>query len=350
MRGALSILCLWRGEVGLVILGIDPGLAHTGWGLSRSGVARSAVVPTVVSRPVPEVRSRCACRISPMTLRMSSSVIDPTRLLSRVSTLAPTFVPAIPTAHARGAALVALSECALEIGEYTPMQIKQAVVGTGAADKRQVALHGTHANTARPRPASRPCRRCPGLRHLPRKPQPHPRPHRWRVLSTERNRILMISQLHGTLVESTMGSAVVDVSGVGFELGISGSTATTLPTPGGEVRLYTRMQVREDAMTLFGFSSKDERTMFDRLVSVSGVGPRLALAVLSTYTVGQLYSLVMAEDDKGMAKVPGVGKKTAQRLILELKSTFAKDKGFVPVDVIPGQVSMPVPAAAPSGD
>jgi len=138
-----------------------------------------------------------------------------------------------------------------------------------------------------------------------------------------------------------MSSAVVDVSGVGFELGISGSTAATLPTPGGEVRLYTRMQVREDAMTLFGFSSKDERTMFDRLVSVSGVGPRLALAVLSTYTVGQLYSLVMAEDDKGMAKVPGVGKKTAQRLILELKSTFAKDKGFVPVDVIPGQVAAP---------
>ena len=87
--------------------------------------------------------------------------------------------------------------------------------------------------------------------------------------------------------------------------------------------------------------------MFDRLVSVSGVGPRLALAVLSTYTVGQLYP-GNAEDDKGMAKVPGVGKKTAQRLILELKSTFAKDKGFVPVDVIPGQVAMPVPAAAPS--
>ena len=73
----------------------------------------------------------------------------------------------------------------------------------------------------------------------------------------------MISQLHGTLVEATMSSAVVDVSGVGFELGISGSTAASLPTPGGEVRLYTRMQVREDAMTLFGFASKDERTMFD---------------------------------------------------------------------------------------
>lgn len=109
------------------------------------------------------------------------------------------------------------------------------------------------------------------------------------------------------------------------------------------------MQMREDACRLFRFFLKGGSSwMFDRLVSVSGVGPRLALAVLSTYTVGQLYSLVMAEDDKGMAKVPGVGKKTAQRLILELKSTFAKDKGFVPVDVIPGQVAMPVPAAAPS--
>ncbi len=158
----------------------------------------------------------------------------------------------------------------------------------------------------------------------------------------------MIAQLTGTLVEATMSMAVLDVSGVGFELGISGTTAAQLPAPGGQTRLFTRMQVREDAMTLFGFVSKDERTMFDRLVAVSGVGPRLALAVLSTYTVGQLYSVVMAEDDKAMAKVPGVGKKTAQRLILELKSTFSKDKGFMPVDAIPGQVAIPVPASAPS--
>lgn len=158
----------------------------------------------------------------------------------------------------------------------------------------------------------------------------------------------MISQLTGTLVEATMSAAVIDVNGIGFELGISGSTAATLAAPGNEVRLFTRMQVREDAMTLFGFASKDERTMFDRLVAVSGVGPRLALAVLSTYTVGQLYSVVMAEDDKAMARVPGVGKKTAQRLILELKSVFSKDKGFVPGDAIPGQAKMAVPVAAPS--
>lgn len=152
----------------------------------------------------------------------------------------------------------------------------------------------------------------------------------------------MISQLHGIVLEASPSQVVIDVSGIGFELGISGITAAQLPALGDEVRLYTRMQVREDACTLFGFTTAEERTMFDRLVAVSGVGPRLALAVLSTFTTSQLYSIVMAEDDKNMATVPGVGKKTAKRLILELKSVFAKDKGFVPVDI----GSVPVAAAA----
>ena len=143
----------------------------------------------------------------------------------------------------------------------------------------------------------------------------------------------MISQLHGIVLEASPSQVVIDVSGIGFELGISGITAAQLPALGDEVRLYTRMQVREDACTLFGFTTAEERAMFDRLVAVSGVGPRLALAVLSTFTTSQLYSIVMAEDDKNMATVPGVGKKTAKRLILELKSVFAKDKGFVPVDI-----------------
>ena len=158
----------------------------------------------------------------------------------------------------------------------------------------------------------------------------------------------MITLLHGTLVEATPSVAVLDVGGVGFEVGISGMTAASLPALGGDCRLFCRLQVREDAMTLFGFSTKEERTMFDRLVAVSGVGPRLALAVLSTFTVSQLYTVVMAEDDKGMAKVPGVGKKTAQRLILELKSVFAKDHGLLAADV-PAAGQLPLAAApAPS--
>lgn len=154
----------------------------------------------------------------------------------------------------------------------------------------------------------------------------------------------MITLLTGTLVEATPSVAVLDAGGVGFEIGISGTTAASLPALGQTCRLYTRLQVREDAMTLFGFATKEERTMFDRLVAVSGVGPRLALAVLSKFTVGQLYTVVMAEDDRGMATVPGVGKKTAQRLILELKSVFAKDHGLIGTDV-PAAGQLPLGSA-----
>lgn len=157
----------------------------------------------------------------------------------------------------------------------------------------------------------------------------------------------MISILNGTLIEATAGTAVIDVNGIGFELGISGTTASSLAQVGSPTRLYTRMVVREDSCTLFGFATKDERTMFDKLVSVSGVGAKLALAILSSFTVPELYTLVMMGDDKGMATVPGVGKKTAQRLILELKGVFEKDRSLAgsaaPTAPLPF-----APAAAPS--
>ena len=143
----------------------------------------------------------------------------------------------------------------------------------------------------------------------------------------------MISLIRGTLLEATPQYAIIDAAGVGFELGISSMTAASLPALGAECRLYARLQVREDAMTLFGFASKEDRGMFDHLISVSGVGPRLALAILSRYNVSQIYSIVMAEDATAMSAVSGVGKKTAQRLILELKSTFAKDHSFAAAEV-----------------
>ncbi len=163
----------------------------------------------------------------------------------------------------------------------------------------------------------------------------------------------MIAQIHGTLLEATPSMAIVDVNGVGFEVGISGTTAASLPSIGGDVRLFTRLVVREDAMTLFGFASTEERTMFDKLVAVSGVGAKLALAVLSKFTVGQLYQVVMAEDDKGMATVSGVGKKTAQRLILELKSVFAKDHslaGSSASNAVPLQLDMPAEGSSALDD
>ncbi len=151
----------------------------------------------------------------------------------------------------------------------------------------------------------------------------------------------MIAQVRGSLEEASLSSVVIDVGGVGFELGVSGMTAASLPALGQEVRLYTRMQVREDAWSLFGFATKEERTLFDHLVSVSGVGPKLALSVLSKFRVAELYTVVVTEDVKRMQSVPGVGKKTAQRLILELQSTFAKDKSLSGIsDELPDQLPL----------
>ena len=157
----------------------------------------------------------------------------------------------------------------------------------------------------------------------------------------------MIASVRGTLLEATPSLAVIEASGVGFEMGISATTAAALPPVGSEAYLLTRFRMANDAVTLYGFATPEERTMFDRLVAVSSVGPRLALAVLSKFTCGQLYTVVMAEDAKSMATVPGVGKKTAQRLILELKSTLAKDRGLSAVDV-PASGQLPLGSAVSS--
>lgn len=161
----------------------------------------------------------------------------------------------------------------------------------------------------------------------------------------------MIAQLHGILLEATISSAVVEASGIGFEAGISAATAAALPAIGEEVRLYTRMRIGSDAVALFGFATASERELFDKLVAVSGVGPRLALSVLSKYTARQIYTIMMAEDVKAMQSVPGVGKKTAQRLILELKSSFEKSGGMTLEDApAAGRLPLMPPATSALDD
>lgn len=136
----------------------------------------------------------------------------------------------------------------------------------------------------------------------------------------------MIVQLTGTLVEATPSHVVLDVAGVGFELGVTSNTAAALPGAGeAGVTLLCRLVVREDAMELYGFATREERILFDRLRAIGGVGPKLALAVLSTFTPAALASVVTTQDAARMATVPGVGKKKAQRLLIELQDAFAKD-------------------------
>lgn len=136
----------------------------------------------------------------------------------------------------------------------------------------------------------------------------------------------MIVQLTGTLLEVLPSRVVIDVGGVGYELGVSSTTAAALP-PAGEagVTILTRLIVREDAQELYGFASREERALFDQLRAISGVGPKLALAVLSTFSPEQLAGVVSAQDSARMAQVPGVGRKKASRLLVELSDVFSKN-------------------------
>ena len=127
----------------------------------------------------------------------------------------------------------------------------------------------------------------------------------------------MIVQLTGTLVEVLPTHVVLDVGGVGYELGVSTSTAAALPQVGeAGVTILTRLIVREDAMDLYGFATRAERSLFDKLVAISGVGPKLALSVLSTFSPAQLATVVATQDISRMAQVPGVGKRKGQRLLV----------------------------------
>ena len=132
----------------------------------------------------------------------------------------------------------------------------------------------------------------------------------------------MISRLRGKAVAWDVDGLVLDVNGVGYRL-FATPAAVKKADGAEEVVLETHLHVREDAMQLFGFADSDERELFEQLLSVSGVGPKVALAIVSGYTPGELRRAIVREDDALFQSIPGIGKKTAQRVVLELKEKIA---------------------------
>lgn len=129
----------------------------------------------------------------------------------------------------------------------------------------------------------------------------------------------MIAFLNGRLAHKGEDHCLIEVSGVGYRIAMSTGSLTSLPAVGDEVVVHTYMHVREDELALFGFESTAEKDLFGRLITVSGVGPKVALAALSTCDVDSLVQGIVDEDVALVSSVPGVGKKTAQRIILDLK-------------------------------
>ncbi|MCL2707839.1 MAG: Holliday junction branch migration protein RuvA, partial [Defluviitaleaceae bacterium] len=127
----------------------------------------------------------------------------------------------------------------------------------------------------------------------------------------------MIAHIKGTVEHVAELSAVIEVNGVGYRTLMSATTAARLPARGTEVKIYTYMQVREDGVSLYGFLTPEEVSMFTLLISVSGIGPKAASSMLSVLTPQQTMLAIVADDAAALSKAPGVGKKTAQRIILE---------------------------------
>ena len=138
----------------------------------------------------------------------------------------------------------------------------------------------------------------------------------------------MYAYIKGTLEETGEDYIVVEAGGIGYQIFTTGQTFQYLPSMGEEVKVYTYLHVREDAMILFGFLTKDDLFVFRLLLGVSGIGPKGALAILSVMTTDDLRFAVLGDDAKAIAKAPGVGAKTAQRLILELKDKALVALGY----------------------
>jgi Holliday junction DNA helicase RuvA len=152
----------------------------------------------------------------------------------------------------------------------------------------------------------------------------------------------MIGSVRGRITLKSPPQLTVEVGGVGYELEAPMSTFLTLPAAGQEVHLLTHLVVREDAHVLYAFASEAERRLFRSLIKVSGVGPKMAMALLSGMPVGAFAACVQARDAASLTRIPGIGRKTAERLILELKDRMKAEEG--------GVIERPAGPASPASE
>ena len=154
----------------------------------------------------------------------------------------------------------------------------------------------------------------------------------------------MITSIQGLLTEATPLRAIIELNGLGYEVNIPVTTAEKLPAPGAKVKLHTLVIYREDAQTLYGFATIPERDFFRLMIEhVTGVGPKMALTIMSKLSLPSLESAIRIGDIATLAKCPGIGKKTAERLVVELRAKVGSSSAAGPMTSIPGET-------APAGD
>ena len=139
----------------------------------------------------------------------------------------------------------------------------------------------------------------------------------------------MISFLEGEIVQRSSGHVVISVGGIGYEVAVPTSLLAALPAGGKKAKIHTRMVVRDDSIVLYGFTTPDQRELFDLLVGVTGVGPKVALSFLSALSPDDLRRAIAGGDSTAITIVPGVGKKLAQRVVIELRDRFTSGPDLV---------------------
>ena len=154
----------------------------------------------------------------------------------------------------------------------------------------------------------------------------------------------MIAHLRGKLIHKQPGQAIVEAAGVGYDVTISVPTFTALPPVGAEASLHIHTQVREDQIALFGFLEREEKRLFERLITVSGVGPKLAITILSGLNPERTVTAIRAQDHATLTRIPGVGKKLAERLVVELKDKL-EDMATAPTVIAAGPAAEDVLSA-----
>ncbi|MDD4816125.1 MAG: Holliday junction branch migration protein RuvA [Clostridia bacterium] len=138
----------------------------------------------------------------------------------------------------------------------------------------------------------------------------------------------MISFIKGEIAEKFDGKIIVENNGIGYEIFVSNNTLVSIGTEGETCKIFTYMQVREDAITLYGFSSLEEKNLFNLLTSISGIGSKVAIAILSGLKISEIIVAIASEDTASLSRIKGLGKKTAERIVLELKDKVSPAKVF----------------------
>ena len=304
------------------VLGVDPGMARLGLAV----VARQDRRPVIVwsgtvetSRQSPE-----AVRLHAISECVRAAIAEHRPVSVALERVAWNVnkASAMAVARATGVVMAAAAEAGVPVEEYGSLEVKNAITGSGSADKAQIrtALIRVHGLSDVPTQPDAADAVAIAVTHLVRSRFAAGRGSRGSA---------MISFLEGEVVEKAGARVVVDVGGIGYDVLVPTSTLASLPPVGRRARIHTRMIVRDDAMLLYGFGSPDERELFDLLTGVTGVGPKVALAFLSSLSPDALRRSVVAGDIGALTVVPGVGKKVAQRVVLDLRDRMGGEGDLV---------------------